>query len=155
MNLFAIMECSGEYCEYAEKPLFLVRTEDEANAVVDKLNALAKWKDERSKESNLVADKWRDENPAPPRDTRDLARQRQIEFLLTQDFKEELKAPLKEELAEIKYRLQDYDDWLAKKRDVYTDHFDSMTMPDDLSNAVYDAKSYANYSYIELEVKNI
>jgi len=34
-------------------------------------------------------------------------------------------------------------------------NFDSITIPDKFSDAVYDVESYASYSYVDLEVKEI
>jgi hypothetical protein len=153
--MFVIIESSGDYDVYREVPLFLVKTEDEATRVTDHLNDFAKWKEERLLETQRASRQWEQENPAPPIDTKAQARKKQIDWLLRQDFKEELKALLQDELVDINDRLNEYDDWVAKKREAYVANFDSITIPDEFSDAVYDAESYASYSYVDLEVKEI
>ena len=156
MKLFVIIESSGDYDAYLEEPLFLVKTEDEAIRVTNYLNDFATWKKDRWLSAKKASQQWEENNPAPTIDnTRARARKQQIDWLLKQDFKEELKAPLEEELIGINERLKEYEDWIVKRHEAYVANFDSITIPDKFSDAIYDVEIYASYSYVDLEVKEI
>lgn len=153
MNIFVIIETSGEYDDYCETPLFAVRTLDEATRIVNQLNNFVKWKKEKWWSALEASRQWEEENPKPTIDTKAMGRKIQINWLLKQDFQEHLKAPLEEELVAINERLQELADWNTSRHAVYKAKLDETPVPEKFSNAAHDVRPDGNYVYSEVEIR--
>lgn len=153
MKYFAIVEAAGYYDDYQETPLFLVETKEKAEEYINLYNKFVKWKNKNLELANETLSKWEQENP-PPVKSIDYRRIDRLNQLLQENFKEELKKPLREELTKLKKQEEKIDEWYKQRQKIFTNYLEASTTPSEFNSCTHEPITNSKFFYIELEVKN-
>lgn len=153
MKYYLIIESFGYYDDYQQTPLFLVKTEEKAKKTVDLYNECVSWKEEKRRQAREAEKKWEKKNP-PPEHTSNVSRRiDQINTLLAENFTEELKKPLREEIKYLKEKLKACQNWQDQRKQVFHQALESHPIPSKFKQCQSLCGIGSFFEYKELEVK--